>query len=121
MLNFFIEGGVLMWPILVLGLVTVGSAARYLVDGEPVRLRFIALVSLALLVTIALATVMDVGKVVSFAYRLPPAETTKMVLAGLAESSRPAALGLGLLGLALDLVVIGAYRVGRRELRAARG
>jgi hypothetical protein len=121
MVMFFVEGGALMFPILALGLLVVGSAARYMLDGEPVRLRFVGLLSLALLVTVALATVLDVSLVLAFLTRTPPAEVTSMLMQGLKESSRPAILGLGLLGLALDLVVIGAYRVGRRELRAAKG
>jgi hypothetical protein len=121
MLSFFIEGGVLMWPILVLGLLVMGSAIRYLLDGEPVRLRFIALVSLALLATIALATILDVNRVMAYLARARPEQVRALLAQGLKESSRPAILGFALLGLALDLLVIGAYRVGRRELRAAKG
>ena len=41
MLEFFHEGGWGMYPVLVLGLMLMVSAARYALDGEPVRLRFI--------------------------------------------------------------------------------
>ena len=121
MLHFFIGGGALMWPILVLGLLLVGSATRYMLDGEPVRLRFIALLSLALLVTTALATALDVSMVMAHLDHTPVERVRASLTHGLKESSRPAILGLGLLGLALDLLAIGAYRVGRRELRAAKG
>jgi hypothetical protein len=120
-LNFFIEGGFLMWPVLVLGLLTVGSAARYLIDGEPVRLRFLLFATLALLVTTALATVLDVSMVLTHIVEIKPDERMPLLAVGLKESSRPAILALGLLGLALDLLALGAYRVGRRELKAARG
>jgi hypothetical protein len=128
MVDFFIEGGAPMFPILILGLLVVASATRYMLDGEPVRLRFVAVLSVALLVTVALATVLDVSMVLKHLARgelhgnaLPPGATVKVLFQGLKESSRPAILGLGLLGLALDLLAIGAYRVGRRELRAAKG
>jgi hypothetical protein len=121
MLNFFIEGGFMMWPILVLGLLTVGSGARYLVDGEPIRLRFLLFATLALLATTALATVLDVSMVLTHIVTFPADERAALLAEGLKESSRPAILAFALLGLALDLVAIGAYRVGRRELKAARG
>src|SRR4051794_4446635 len=115
MRNFFIEGGALMWPVLVLGLLVVVSAVRYMLDGEPVRLRFITVCSLALLATVALAVVLDVSAVLAFLAHVPPEQFRTVVVVGLKESSRPAILGFGLLGVALDLVVIGAYRLGRRE------
>ena len=46
---------------------------------------------------------------------------SRLLVAGLKESTRPALLGFGLLSLSLILVAIGVYRVGQRELRAARG
>lgn len=121
MLMFFIQGGLLMWPILVLGLLAVGSATRYLFDGEPIRLRFLLFVTLALLATTALATVLDVSLVLARIAGTQPQERAALLAVGLKESSRPAILAFGLLGLAFDLVAVGAYRVGRRELSAARG
>jgi hypothetical protein len=121
MTTFFVEGGILMWPILVLGLLMVGSAARYLVDGEPVRLRFLLFVGLALLATTVLAVALDVSLVLTYLLKAPREELTLLLVAGLKESSRPAILAFGLLGLALDLIVLGVYRVSRRELKAAKG
>ena len=42
---------------------------------------------------------------------------SRLLVAGLKESTRPALLGFGLLSLSLILVAIGVYRVGQRELR----
>jgi hypothetical protein len=124
MANFFIEGGPGMFPILVLGLILVVTSVRYLLDGEPVRLRFAAVLALALLAAVAVATVLDLSnvmKALASGYRRPPHDDDLRLLAGgLMESSRPAILGFALLALALDLIAIGVYRVGRRELRAAR-
>jgi hypothetical protein len=121
MFNFFVEGGFLMWPVLAIGLLTVGSATRYMIDTEPVRLRFFFFLTLALLTTTALATVMDVSMVLTHLTDVDPTKRLILLAVGLKESSRPAILALGLLGLALDLIAIGAYRAGRRELKAAAG
>src|SRR5437762_2690660 len=118
MTMFFVEGGVLMWPVLVLGVLTVGTASRYMLDGEPIRLRFFWVLSLALLTTTALATVLDISVVLLHLADAAADERGPFLAIGLKESSRPAILALGLLGLALDLVAIGAYRIGRRELKA---
>ncbi|HEY0709835.1 MAG TPA: hypothetical protein VGG33_23680 [Polyangia bacterium] len=121
MLTFFIEGGILMWPILVLGLLMVGSAGRYLLDGEPIRLRFLLFLGLALLATTVLAVAMDVSLVLTYLGKASREDLLLILAEGLKESSRPAILAFALLGLALDLIAIGVYRVGRRELKAAKG
>ncbi len=123
MIEFFKEGGWGMWPVLVLGLVMVGSAGRYVMDREPVRLRFVKATSFALLTAIALATLTDVAQVlwyISDEARAPADQRIAIFIEGMKECTRPGALGLGLLELALVLVAIGVYRGGRRELDAAR-
>ena len=124
MVEFFMEGGWGMYPVLILGVLLVGSAGRYAFDGEPVRLRFIGVLSLTLLAFIATGLTADVAKV--FWYLESPERASDAMLLrtlfeGLKESSRPALLGFPLLGLALALVSIGVYRVGGRELAATRG
>jgi hypothetical protein len=121
MADFFIEGGLGMFPVLIIGLILLLAAVRYMIDTEPVRLRLIAMLSLALLTAVALAVTLDVSKVLQFASRIQPERVRALIIDGLGESSRPAVLGLGLLALALDLVAIGVYRAGRRELKAAKG
>ena len=121
MMHFFIEGGFGMFPVLVVGLILLYASLRYLLDGEPIRLRFILLLSLAQLALIAQASVANVSHVFHGVSRAKPHVASVMLLQGLKESTRPAFLGLGLLALALIRLAIGAYRVGVRELRAARG
>jgi hypothetical protein len=124
MLEFFREGGWGMYPVLVLGLMLIVSGARYMLDGEPVRLRFIGVLSLAHLAFIATGLTADVAKVFWYLHsseHVPDAELWRTLFEGLKESSGPALLGFPLLGLALILVTIGVYRVGNRELAAARG
>jgi hypothetical protein len=124
MIEFFMEGGWGMYPVLIIGLILVGSAGRYCFDGEPVRLRFIGAMTLTLLAFIGTAVTADVSKVFWFLHnpeRIPDDMLARVLMEGLKESLRPALMGFPLLGLALILVSIGVYRVGNRELAAARG
>jgi hypothetical protein len=113
-----------MWPVLLLGLVTLASAIRYAVRPEPFCLRFIAALWLTLLVAVVHATVTDLAAV--FRYfedpaRAPDSQVTRLLLTGLKESTRPAALG----GIFLTLVPLvgaaGIYRewASRRAATAA--
>jgi len=122
--DFFKEGGWGMYPVLVLGVILVVSAARYAIDGESARLRFVIAMSLSLVASIATACTADVAMVFWYLQspeRVPDAMFHRILAEGLKESSRPAMLGLSLLGLALIAVSIGVYRTGRRELAAASG
>jgi hypothetical protein len=113
-----------MYPVLVLGGILVVSAARYAIDGESARLRFVVALALSLVASIAMACTADVAKVFWYLEspeRVPDALFLRILVEGLKESSRPAMLGLPLLGLALIAVSIGVYRTGRRELAAASG
>jgi hypothetical protein len=124
MRDFFMEGGWAMYPVLILGLVLLGSTARYAFDLETVRLRFIAALSLALVAFIASGLVINTAMVFWYLQspeRVPDAQYLRILAEGLKEASRPANLGLPMLGLALILVSVGFYRSGRRELAAARG
>jgi hypothetical protein len=118
MVNFFVEGGWGMYPVLVMGLLLVWAGFRYAQDGEPVRLRFIGALSLALIVTMVHATWTCVAMVLRFLESVPDAEFRRTLMTGLMESTRPIFLGGALLSLALTLVAVGAYRSGERELRA---
>lgn len=124
MLEFFMEGGWGMYPVLILSVILVASGGRYAFDGEPVRLRFIAVLSLTLLAFIVTALTADVAKVFWYLEspeRVSDAMFLRVLVEGFKESSRPALLGFPLLGVALILVSIGVYRTGRRELTASGG
>jgi hypothetical protein len=122
MLEFFQEGGFSMYPVLIIGLVLLGSSAYYVADHEPVRLRFIGVLSLALLTVSVQGLVVDMATVfwaISDGKKFAGADRVTIFLEGMKESTRPMTLGLGILGLVLTLVAIGVYRAGRRELQAA--
>lgn len=123
MIEFFKEGGWGMWPILVIGAILVASAGRFALDREPVRLRFVTVLSLSHLAFIGGSMMDDVATVfwTVSAEGMSEDVRSRILLEGLKECTRPGVLGLLLLGLALILVSIGVYRVGLSELRAARG
>jgi uncharacterized membrane protein YqhA len=123
MIEFFKEGGWGMWPILVIGVILVVSSGRYAIDREPVRLRFVTVLSFGHLAFIAGAVLTDMATVLwaVSAEGLSEEIRTRILLEGMKESTRPGVLGLLLLGVALVLVSIGVYRAGLSELRAARG
>jgi hypothetical protein len=120
MVQFFVEGGWGMYPVLVMGLVLLWASARYAIDTEPARLRFIAVLALALCVTMVHATWTCFAAVFHYLIQSADQHFVRSLMTGLMESTRPAYLGGALLAIALVLVAVGEYRSGQRELRALR-
>jgi hypothetical protein len=120
MVHFFVEGGFGMYPVLVMGLMLIWAAARYAIDTEPVRLRFIGALALALVITMVHATWMCMAAVFHYLEQAREEHLVRSLMTGLMESTRPATLGGALLAIALILVAVGAYRSGQRELHALR-
>ena len=124
MMDFFLEGGPGMYPVLLIGGLVLVSAGSYAYDTEPVRLRFLAVGSLALFVFMTGAILSNVAHVFWYLEdetRVPADQLWRTLFTGLKEASRPGLLGFLLWGVALVLVSVGVYRSGRRELKAARG
>jgi hypothetical protein len=110
-----------MFPVLIVGLVILYASIRHLIDGEPIRLRFIGVMVLVQLALLAQSSLANVAAVLHATARSKPDIRWVLLVQGLYECTRPALLGFGLLCLALILVAIGVYRVSQRELKAARG
>ena len=118
MLEFFKEGGWGMWPILILGLVTVGAAARFAFKPARDQIGFVGAMGLATLISIFHATWTDVGMVFGFIADHDPAPDTQLfrILAqGLKESTRPGAMGGSFLTFAAILLAVGVLRLGSSE------
>src|SRR5262245_924310 len=112
---FMREGGWGMWPVLLIGLVVLASAVRYAARPDRLWLRFVAALWVTLLVSVVHASVTDVAAV--FGYFDDPARATdaqipRLIIMGLKESTRPAALGGIFLTLAPLLAAVGLYREG---------
>ena len=112
-MEFMYEGGWGMWPILLLGLVTLASSIRYMARPERYCLPFIAALWVALLVVVVHATVSDVAAVFTYLedpVRAPEGQMARLLIGGLKESTRPAGLGGIFLTLSPLLVAGGIYR-----------
>jgi len=94
--QFMMEGGWGMYPVLLLGVVTLASATRYALRPERLCLRFVSILWLTLLVVIVHATITDVAAVFHYfedPVRAPDNEMARTLMIGLKESTRPAVLG----------------------------
>jgi hypothetical protein len=111
--EFMREGGWGMWPVLLLGLVSLASATRYAIRPERLCLRFVAVLWVTLLAAVVHATVTDLAAVFRYfedPVRAPDSQIVRLLLTGLKESTRPAALGGIFLTLVPLLAATGVYR-----------
>ena len=118
MIEFFKEGGWGMWPILVLGLVTVGAAARFAIKPERRQIGFLVAIALATVISIFHATWTDFGAVfgaLSDEKFAPDAVAPRILAEGLKECTRPGAMGGSFLTLAAILVAVGMLRLDRNQ------
>ena len=112
--NFMKEGGWGMMPVLLLGLAAVAAAGRYAARPNAPWLRFVAALWVTLAVVVVHAVVTCIAAVCAHASdpdRAPDALLTRILLTGLKESTRPAALGGVFLTLVPLLAAVGLYRV----------
>jgi hypothetical protein len=113
--DFMKEGGWGMWPVLLLGLAGVASAARYAARPVPAWLRFVAALWVTLAVVIVHAVITDLAAVFRYLEdpaRAPDPQFARLLVTGLKESTRPAALGGIFLTLMPLLAAVGLYRGG---------
>jgi len=116
-MQFMIEGGFGMWPVLVFGLFALGAAGRYAWRPEKGRLGFVVGMLITTFSAVIHATWTDVGAVFRFLEsrdRASDAEFARILMEGLKESTRPGALGGMLITLALLIVSIGLHRAQSR-------
>jgi hypothetical protein len=120
--EFMLEGGWGMWPILLFGVVALASAVRYGATPQRASLRFVAILWLTLLATVAHATVTDLAAVFAHfeaAMARPEASMVGVLFTGLKESTRPAALGGIFLTLVPLLAAVGVYREAAVNIQAS--
>jgi hypothetical protein len=114
--DFMHEGGWGMWPVLLLGLVSLASATLYAVRPGRSSLPFVAALWLTLLTAVVHASVTDLAAVFRYfedPVRAPDSQIARLLLVGLKESTRPAALGGIFLTLVPLLAAAGIYRERR--------
>lgn len=113
--EFMREGGWGMWPVLLVGLVSLAAAIRYAVRPERLHFRFAAALWLTLLVAVAHASLTDVAAVLGYfddPGRATDSQIPRLIIMGLKESTRPAVLGGIFLTLVPLLAAVGIYREG---------
>ena len=118
----FILGGLGMYPILATSIIIVVASIRYAIDGEPIRLRFIATTAIAILTMLMFWTVCDVVIMLSGAHaaNITGEKAQQAWVEGISAILNQWGLGLLAVTLAAFAVAIGAYRAGARQLRALR-
>lgn len=118
----FILGGLGMYPILVTGLIIIVAAIRYALDGEPIRLRFIAATAIAMVAMMMFWTLCDVVIMLRgmHAPQVIADKAHTALVEGLSAVINQWGLGLLSISLAAIAVAIGAYRAGARQIRALR-
>lgn len=122
MLEFFAEGGFGMFPVLGFGLAAIAVGGRFAADADPTRAPLVRALAWLLVASTLHAMLLDVAAVLWFVAdpsRAPDDTLVRTVFQGLRESTRPGALGGGLLVLALVLDAVGTSRAGDRARRAA--
>ncbi len=118
MLEFFLEGGPLMWPVLAFGLVLVGASIHYAVRANAAHRRFLKALSILLFLATVHSMLLDVSKVLGFLVKVKPDEVVPFLSEGLKESTRPGLLGGTFLVLGWVLIAVGEYRAARRGTSA---
>lgn len=103
MSNFFIEGGWGMWPVLVLGMVTVGAAVRFARSPGAAQVSFLKAIAAATLAATLLAGGTNVAAVMRFVSdpaNVADADVQRTMMVGLNESVNPIILSAALLMIA---------------------
>jgi len=114
MLTLFQEGGFPMWFLLVFGVMTLVSAARFAARPESTRLRLAGALGLATLFTTLTAICADLAAVghqaPNYLSRHPELSLSSVLLQGAAESMSPAIVGFTIMSLASLVVALGIHR-----------
>jgi len=117
--DFMKEGGWGMWPVLLLGVAAVAAAGRYAARPDARWLRFVGALWVTLGVVVLHALVTDLAAVFRYLEdpaRAPDAQLARLLVTGLKESTRPAALGGIFLTLVPLLAAAGLYRAADAKL-----
>ena len=120
MWEFFKDGGFVMWPILVFGVLTIAAAIRFAVKPGREKIGFIVAIGLTTLIAVLHGTVTDFGAVfgaLANPTRVPDAQLTRTMWDGFQEATRPGAFGGALLTLAAIAFSAGVLRLGGPEAK----
>lgn len=116
MLDFFVEGGVIMWVILVLGLVFLFSSVRFALRPDRAHYGFLAAMGAATFAASLEGVFVDLAQVMSAVggprFAGNP-DLNLILMQGIKECTRPGTFGGGVLVLGTIAIAIGAARLAR--------
>jgi hypothetical protein len=105
------EGGWVMYPVLALGFIAVGAAARFTLRGEHQLLVFIRWNLVTLLLSGVFGFTVGMMKVLRASQRVPePEQTARLLLEGTAEAAHNPAAALMFTIIACACVTVGQRR-----------
>jgi hypothetical protein len=113
LVQFMLEGGFGMYPVLVFGFATLGASVRYAIAPSGSRLPFIGALAGTTIVSMFLGVWTNVGAVMAFLEdpaRVPDAQVSRILFQGLKEAGRPGTLGGALLTVAAIAICVGVGR-----------
>jgi hypothetical protein len=111
MIQLMIAGGPLMWPLLVLGVVGLATAAWFAWRAEARVRGFLDSMSRSIACVTVATLAMDVMATLYYAARAEPAQKGMFIMQGVGESMSPLVMGFGLLTLIHLLTAIGQRRL----------
>jgi len=110
MSEFFRNGGVGMYPVLILGSLAVAAAVLWAIRLERRHLRLMVALAVTSVAAGLLALCMGLINIFQYVQHVPPGEQVRMVTLGISESLRPLALALILDVITGIIAAIGAFR-----------
>lgn len=117
MLTLIREGGIPMWFILLLGLVSLAGGASFAARPNPGRERFVQNLGVAIFFATLVGVFSAFGA--TFHYvgdrEMDHARRVQLTLVGLGESMAPLILGFGVLTVLMLLVAVGRARLDARR------
>ena len=120
MLTLVQEAGFPIWFVLVFGVLTLFSSARYAALPQPTRLPLLGALALATLFSTLTAVCADLAAVghhgPAYLAAHPELPLSGLLLQGAAESLSPAIIGFSLLMLAALLIALGCHRAARHPV-----
>jgi len=110
MSEFFRNGGVGMFPVLVFGTLAVAAAVLWAIRLEPRQLRLMLALAVTSVAAGLLALCMGLINIFRYVQHVPPEGQVRMVTLGISESLRPLALALTLDVITGIIAAIAAFR-----------
>jgi hypothetical protein len=115
MFELMVNGGPIMWPILILGGVGLGTAAWFAVRAEGRVRGFLDSMSRSVVCVTLVSLALDLMATCFAVKEVPPEQKGPILVQGFGESMSPLVLGFALLALMHLLTAVGQRRLDARK------